>query len=711
MNVDDLLLSDNENDEGSSQEKPFKKKGKDSILGPSYGPINIDNIKINKDSENILMASNIMLNKEQNKEKNILKENNPIKDNGILSFLYNNEPTQLNKNNQTNINKQYIQTPPSNNSNQSLDKTSKQFKATNKVSLQSSSLLQSPPYIQPQIDEIFDERKEYEDKIKEYKTQKELIRKAYPIDIERKLKEYEIAEKNYKEEIEKLENRLNKELKDEENYYNEKINKYNQQISEIEEEKMIKINNLRESLEKIYQQDIEQLENNYKINKENIELNHKLELDQINMELEKIKENENNILSDKISNIKLDDLYDEIYTKINSKNNDIELNIQLKKMELLKKDLDAECTELSEQSKKIKESVELYNKRILEKKLELNDMIDMIEKEKKELKNKEYELKNDELKMKIYYEKNINDLDEKEKNLEYKFDEENNLNILNEELTKEENKLNEEKKLFEEEKKNIIKNIEDKKKELKNKTDDIIKLELESENKLNELKKFEIKIINSLNEIKNNDDYIIFEKENIQKEKLNIEIAGKRIQNNIQLLNLQNEDLIKEEERIKKIKIDIEQEYKRLNDEYKKVEQENISNDLKSQTVDNMRMNYILNNKYEKNINNDLNEIGFKTMPNFGNNYNNNFGNNYNNKVNNFNNTRDIKPKTNFAQTFSIFNQGGRKLNADEYFEKLNKEMQDKKRLEGIDNIDTYIINGNNFLKDKRKELKQLENK
>ena len=124
-----------------------------------------------------------------------------------------------------------------------------------------------------------------------------------------------------------------------------------------------------------------------------------------------------------------------------------------------------------------------------------------------------------------------------------------------------------------------------------------------------------------------------------------------------------------------------------------------------------MRMNYILNNKYEKNINSDLNEIGFKTMPNFGNNNNNNFGNNYNNKVNNFNNISDIKPKTNFAQTFSIFNQGGRKLNAEEYFEKLNKEMQDKKRLEGIDDIDTYIINGNNFLKDKREELKQLENK
>ena len=110
-----------------------------------------------------------------------------------------------------------------------------------------------------------------------------------------------------------------------------------------------------------------------------------------------------------------------------------------------------------------------------------------------------------------------------------------------------------------------------------------------------------------------------------------------------------------------------------------------------------MRMNYILNNKYEKNINNDLNEIGLKTTPNFGNNFNNNI--NHNNKINNFNNTSDIKKTKNFAQTFSVFNQGGRKLNADEYFEKLNKEMQDNKRLEGNIDIDTYLIKREKQLK------------
>ena len=186
-------------------------------------------------------------------------------------------------------------------------------------------------------------------------------------------------------------------------------------------------------------------------------------------------------------------------------------------------------------------------------------------------------------------------------------------------------------------------------------------------------------------------------------------MTRKRIQNDIQLLNLEQADFLKEKESIQKSYIIIEKENVRLNDEYKKIEQENKINNLKSQTVENMRMNYILNNKYENNINKDLNEIGLKTMPNFGNNFNNTF--NYNNKINNFNNTSEIKPKINFAQTFSVFNKGGRKFNADEYFDKLNKEIEDKKKLEWNNDKDTYLINGNNFLKEKREELKQIESK
>ena len=155
--------------------------------------------------------------------------------------------------------------------------------------------------------------------------------------------------------------------------------------------------------------------------------------------------------------------------------------------------------------------------------------------------------------------------------------------------------------------------------------------------------------------------------------------------------------------------MDIEQKRKILNEEYKAIEQENREMDIKSQTIDNMRLNYILNNKYENKVNN-FDDIGLKTMPNFGNNINYNF-NNTNNS--NYNRAYDIKPKNNFAQTFSIFNQGSRKFNADDYFDKIKNEIKEQKKENGNNDydIESYLFNGKNFLKDKRDELKALENK
>ena len=93
--------------------------------------------------------------------------------------------------------------------------------------------------------------------------------------------------------------------------------------------------------------------------------------------------------------------------------------------------------------------------------------------------------------------------------------------------------------------------------------------------------------------------------------------------------------------------------------------------------MDNMRIDYIMNNKYKNNLNN-FDDIGLKTMPNFGNNIN-NFNINNSNGFN-FNKTNEIKTQNNFAKTSSIFNSKPKKLNADEYFEKLNKEIQEKRK-------------------------------
>ncbi len=208
-------------------------------------------------------------------------------------------------------------------------------------------------------------------------------------------------------------------------------------------------------------------------------------------------------------------------------------------------------------------------------------------------------------------------------------------------------------------------------------------------------------INNNLNMINNLNEDISNEKEYIKRERYNMELMEKRIENNIKLLNKDKAYVEKEKERIKKMKMEIQDENNKLNEENKIVDQENQGLDLKSQTIDNMRLNYILNNQYQNNLNN-FNELGLKTMPNFGNNINKNNNNNNNDFV--FNRTDEFKPKNNFAQTFSVFNQGGRRLNADEYFEKLKIREKDN------EDIENFLIDGKNFLKNIREDSKQLDN-
>ena len=70
------------------------------------------------------------------------------------------------------------------------------------------------------------------------------------------------------------------------------------------------------------------------------------------------------------------------------------------------------------------------------------------------MKNKEYEINKKQLDIKNYYDKIDKDLEDNEKYMKNKFDEERNIYDLNQEI-KEENILNEDKELFEKEKKNI----------------------------------------------------------------------------------------------------------------------------------------------------------------------------------------------------------------------------------------------------------------
>ena len=719
---EDLLLSDNESEDKKREERPYINKRLNNKINSSYAKVDLEKNKKQSENENdkILVASKILINETEQKPKPI--SNTSEQNNNLLSFVLNpnavsipvkseqnNQPiyqgninnnTNLNNNNlNNNINVQYVQSPPSSFLNQSLDKGSNKLKAEKRISMNSSSLLQ-PPIQQNNEPIIFDERKEYENKINEYKTQKENIKKAYPIEMERKEKEYKMIEKNLKEEIENLEKRYKNELIDQENLWNEKINRYNKELSEIEEERIKKLRKIREYYDSLYKQTIEKLENQYNIDKENIESNQKYDLERLDIELENIKESNRVIVPDKISSIRVDDLYGELYKKINSENNDIEYKIQLKKNELIQKELEIECNDLSEETNRLKDSLENFEKKILEKKLETEEILNKIENEKKDLLKKEYDIKDKEIKMKYYYDENIMNLDNEINNMENKFNEEKNLYELNnEELTKEENKLKQKQELFEIRKKNVLQNIENNKYQINDEIKELKKYEEQIDNNLNNLKINEMEIIKNLNQIKDLNEDNLSEKENIEKQKYNHEMIERRIYENINLLNKEKEEIEKEKERIKKQKIEIEIENKKLDEAYNMIEQENKMLDLKNQTINNMRMDYILNNKYENN------DIGLKTMPTFK-------YNGYNNP--NININKDIKPKYNFAQTFSAFNTGnnGGKFNADDYFAKLNKEINDKKDISnnGYD-FDKYLINGRNFIKDTREQLKQLDNK
>ena len=389
MEYDDLaeLLSD---DDSGKEVKPItiqKNEQKKSLI-MNAGPINIDLMPSSESNENDIKID--IPPKKVKKENSIKiqesKPNPPTQNKNLANFVFS-DPIP---NNPVIPIPQIKQSFPSSGSNNSLEKISKINNPKNIASIQSSSIIQTlPQQINKKINDtisIFDERKEIENKINELNNQTEDIKSKYSRSIGDKIIEYNKLEKNNNEEIEKLENKYENKLNKQENYFKEKEEKFIRQKNRIEEDKRNRINNIREMQEKIFQQEIESLDNNFKFDKEKIESTNKLELEEINMKLENIKEEKKKLAQDEIENKKIEEIYNDLYDKINSNNYDIDLNIELKQKEFLKKELDSRCEELTNEMKKIKEEVQLYNKKIEETKLELEEITNKIENEKKKFK-------------------------------------------------------------------------------------------------------------------------------------------------------------------------------------------------------------------------------------------------------------------------------------------------------------------------------------
>ena len=345
-------------------------------------------------------------------------------------------------------------------------------------------------------------------------------------------------------------------------------------------------------------------------------------------------------------------------------------------------------------------------------------------------------------------------MEKEEKDLEEKFEEEKR-KYDNQELAYEENLLKEEKINFEEEKKKVMKELEDKNKEIRNKAEEIKKKELEIERQLMDIRKEELKINNDLNGIQNLNGNNLLERNNIDKERYDLEMIGKKIEMNINILERDKESIMKDQEKNKENRLRLENEISHLNNELKLAEQESLDLDLKNHHVDKMRFQMIKDNKL-----NDFDQVGLKTSPqlwnlgnnldinnnnNLNNNINNNYYNTFNDKFNSIYNQKksdnginglngyigfngqneyngfksniykdqQINPKNNYSQTSQRFNKknGRKKFNADEYFEKLKMELKENRKSDNddIENMNVFLNKEYNFIKEMKEGLNEYK--
>ena len=123
-----------------------------------------------------------------------------------------------------------------------------------------------------------------------------------------------------------------------------------------------------------------------------------------------------------------------------------------------------------------------------------------------------------------------------------------------------------------------------------------------------------------------------------------------------------------------------------------------------------MRLNHALNNQNQNlnDYNDNLDFFGYNTSPNFANFKNLNLKN-FENKEKKYQDYGHSE-NNNFSNTESIFNQGGKRINADEYFKNLYDSLMDKRKrnIDNNEDIENYLMNGKNFVKDMRQKRNGL---
>ena len=484
--------------------------------------------------------------------------------------------------------------------------------------------------------------------------------------------------------------------------------KISNQKKEIEEERKNKIEEKRKFYNDKLNDELELLEEQFKIEKDNNEKLNKLECEQIELDLKRIKEKKATFVKEGNSSRIVDNLYDELKRKLSTDKNEIKLKLELNEQKFLKAKGEEKAKELEDKARQIKENIEIYQSEIIKQKTEVENICYQLENEKDELKKKENELNNKKLEIdKRFNIKNL-DLEMSQKDIESKEEEETKFEFLQQELDSKLNSLLYEKNKFEMEKNDIIKLIEERNNELKIKNDKVKEEEMKIEQELNKILAEEKEINNQLNKIKYFEDNISFERNNIERERKNLEFYENKIQEDIKILNTDKAKIEEDKERIKNIYLEIDQKNNEINKEYRTLQRESLGIELKAQTIENMRLNHVFNNQNgNTNLNDNFDSIGYSTSPNFGNYINLNLTNNQNMEKRN----RDFgqSSEENLLNSVSIFNKGGKRINADEYFQNLKNSLKNKRNIDPNEDMENYLMNGKNYIKD-LKEKNQILN-
>ena len=602
------------------------------------------------------------------------------------------KPKPITKNNTQNINppKMIPQNIPINNesSNQNNFKKSEPLKITPRLQLPDTSNNADSSYSMKVDEKILN------DEIEKLKNMTKLIVSEYSKIIEETEQKYKDMEYYYKLELQIITSQYDKKIDDQKKKNEEDFNKIKEKIND---DKNKEITEIKKRLESNYKQEILILDNKYKREIDFIESNNKLDLEKLDKDIEEIRESNKALRSQINSNFEMEELFKDLNRKLSKNNSNIELKIKLKENEILKQELDLKSKNLSNILDQVKENIEQCKIEKFNNKEELQNIKKQYEEQIKLLHSKENDInkinyerkKNSELN-KINLDRKINEIEEDEENFQKEMENKEN------ELQKKKNLLEEEKELMEKEKKEFLEMIEEKKKDLAQKNENLKEIEADIENKIKELNNNEIYIMNAFNSTQNLKENISSERNEIFKDQYEMQILEQKIQNEIEQLNKDRHSIELEKEKIKNEYRKIEQENANLENQEKELELENAGLNLRNENIDNMRLNYVLNDNYV-NKNNDKNEndIKYNTSPI---------------TLRDFNKKKIPEKKKDFGSTVSLFNEGGKKISVDEYFDRLNMEMKKKTsdsgyKMEEDFNMQNYLENGRKFIKDTKEEL------